>query len=276
MSDLFPQSGGEFLAQELYGSRERADRFYRDQMLDRLTPQMVEFLGEQTEMVVASVDTDGRPDASIRFGEPGFVAVVDERTVAWPELRGNGVMTTVGNLLKNPPAHLMFLDRTTRIGLHLRGYTRVLELDDVADEYPQLRPRRLPDAARAVGRDAPVERLHPLPQALPEDRRRRRVGHRRPARQGRRLLRREGHPRRPGRPDSSRLLAGGDEDLAGAAEGHGVAGPDERRVARAELHRVDRDVAAGGDDDARPGRRQLQVIRRDRAAAATKSGTVTT
>jgi predicted pyridoxine 5'-phosphate oxidase superfamily flavin-nucleotide-binding protein len=144
LSDVFPQSGGEFLAQELYGSRERADRFYRDQMLDRLTPQMVEFLGDQTEMVVASVDTDGRPDASIRFGEPGFVGVVDERTVAWPELRGNGVMTTVGNLLKNPPAHLMFLDRVARIGLHLRGFTRVLELDEAAEEFPQLTTREFP------------------------------------------------------------------------------------------------------------------------------------
>ena len=144
MSDLFPQSGGEFLAQELYGSRERAERFYRDQMLDVLTPQMVEFLAEQSEMVVASVDTDGRPDASIRFGEPGFVMVLDERTLAWPELRGNGVMTTVGNLLKNPSAHLMFLDRAARIGLHLRGVVRVLEPDDFAEDHPQVTQRVLP------------------------------------------------------------------------------------------------------------------------------------
>jgi uncharacterized protein len=141
LSDLFPQSGGEFLAQELYGSRERAERFYRDQMIDLLTPRMIEFLAEQTEMVVASVDTEGRPDASVRFGEPGFVSVLDERTVAWPELRGNGVMTTVGNLLKNPPAHLMFLDRASRIGLHLRGVTRVVEADDFAEDYPQAVPR---------------------------------------------------------------------------------------------------------------------------------------
>ena len=195
MSDLFPQSGGEFLAQELYGSRERADRFYRDQMLDLLTPQMIEFLADQTEMIVASVDTEGRPDASVRFGDPGFVVVLDERTVAWPELRGNGVMTTVGNLLKHPPAHLMFLDRATRIGLHLRGVTRVVEPDDFVEDYPQVAPRELPGrAAGAVGRDAPVQRLHPLPQAFPEDRRRRRVGHRRPTGQGRRLLRRQGHP----------------------------------------------------------------------------------
>lgn len=144
MPDPYPQSGGEFLAQELYGTRERAERFYRDQMLDMLTPQMVGFLSEQTEMVVASVDTEGRPDASIRFGEPGFVAVLDERTVAWPELRGNGVLTTVGNLLKNPPAHLMFLDRAARIGLHLRGFTRVLEPDDVAEDHPRLAERAFP------------------------------------------------------------------------------------------------------------------------------------
>jgi len=141
---LFPQSGGEFLAQELYGSRERAERFYRDQVLDVLTPEMVEFLGEQTEMVVASVDTEGRPDASIRFGEPGFVVALDERTVAWPELRGNGVHTTVGNLLKSPAAHLMFLDRGKRIGLHLRGYTRVIDLDEVAEAFPELEARGFP------------------------------------------------------------------------------------------------------------------------------------
>jgi uncharacterized protein len=140
----FPQSGGEFLAQELYGSRERAERFYRDQMLDVLTPQMTDFIAAQTEMVVSSVDTDGRPDVSVRFGDPGFVAVLDERTVAWPELRGNGVMTTIGNLLKNPVAHLMFLDRSDRIGLHLRGFARVLEPEDVAEDHPHLVTRAFP------------------------------------------------------------------------------------------------------------------------------------
>jgi uncharacterized protein len=140
----YPQSGGEFLAQELFGSRERAERFYRDQMLDVLTPQMVQFISEQTSMVVATVDTENRPDASIRFGDPGFVVVLDDRTVAWPELRGNGVMTTVGNLLKNPSAHLMFLDHSVRIGLHLRGTTRVLAADEAAADYPALGEREFP------------------------------------------------------------------------------------------------------------------------------------
>jgi predicted pyridoxine 5'-phosphate oxidase superfamily flavin-nucleotide-binding protein len=133
-----PGSDGEHFAQDQYGTRDRALRFYRDQTLDRLTPEMIEFLGRQTQLIVASVDPAARPDASVRFGEPGFVAVLDERTVAWPELRGNGVLTTLGNLSKNPAAHLMFLDHEARIGLHLRGEARIVEPDQMSSEHPEV------------------------------------------------------------------------------------------------------------------------------------------
>ena len=122
-----PGSAGEHLLQDMYGTRDRADAFYRDQMLDRLTPRMVEFLGRQTQMILATADADGRPDASVRFGDPGFVAVIDDRTLTWPELRGNGVLTSLGNLIKNPWTHLMFLDGEERIGLHLRGQSSIVD-----------------------------------------------------------------------------------------------------------------------------------------------------
>jgi predicted pyridoxine 5'-phosphate oxidase superfamily flavin-nucleotide-binding protein len=136
-----PGSDGERLLQDQYGTRERAERFYQDQMLDTLTPRMVEFLGRQTQVVIATADPEGRPDASVRFGEPGFVAALDERTVYWPELRGNGVMTTMGNLVKNPWAHLMFLDQDERIGLHLRGEATILEAEDMAESHPEIASR---------------------------------------------------------------------------------------------------------------------------------------
>lgn len=132
-----PGTAGERYAQELFGTTDRAEAFYRDQLLDTLTPRMSQFLARQTMMVIASVDAEGRPDSSVRFGEPGFVTVLDERTLAWPELRGNGVHTTLGNLLKNPAAHLMFLDHDERIGLHLRGEAAVLEPDRMAEDFPQ-------------------------------------------------------------------------------------------------------------------------------------------
>jgi predicted pyridoxine 5'-phosphate oxidase superfamily flavin-nucleotide-binding protein len=142
-----PGSDGEHFLQDLYGTRDRADRFYRDQMLDTLTPRMVEFLGRQTQMIIATADVDGHPDASVRFGEPGFVAVLDSRMLTWPELRGNGVMTSLGNLVKNPWTHLMFLDAAERIGLHLRGQSSIVEKDAMAAEHPHIVDR--PTTGRA-------------------------------------------------------------------------------------------------------------------------------
>ncbi|MEP6599944.1 MAG: pyridoxamine 5'-phosphate oxidase family protein [Actinomycetota bacterium] len=133
-----PGSAGEHLLQDLYGTQPRADTFYLEQMLDTLTPRMVEFLGRQTQMIVATADADGHPDASVRFGEPGFVAVLDAQTLSWPELRGNGVLTTLGNLVKNPWTHLMFLDAEERIGLHLRGQSTIVETAVMADRYPHI------------------------------------------------------------------------------------------------------------------------------------------
>jgi hypothetical protein len=89
-------------------------------------------------MIIASSDAEGFPDASVRFGEPGFVRVIDAWTVCWPELRGNGVMTTLGNLVNNPHAHLMFLDHSERIGLHLRGDAKIIEGSDFADTHPDI------------------------------------------------------------------------------------------------------------------------------------------
>ncbi|SHF48393.1 hypothetical protein SAMN05443575_0063 [Jatrophihabitans endophyticus] len=131
-----PGSVGEHLLQDRYGTRERADRFYREQMLDSLTPRMAAFIAVQTQLVVATADPEGRPDVSVRFGEPGFVQMIDRHTLCWPELRGNGVMTTLGNLTTNPWAHLMFLDGDERIGLHVRGETRIVEAEQMAVEHP--------------------------------------------------------------------------------------------------------------------------------------------
>lgn len=145
-----PGSDGEHLLQDLYGTGDRADRFYREQMLDTLTPRMVEFLRNQTQMIVATVDSDGRPDASVRFGEPGFVSALDEKTLCWPELRGNGVLTTLGNIAKNPATHLMFLDNGERIGLHLRGDAVIVEDEDLAGEHRRL--AHTPSTGRAPER----------------------------------------------------------------------------------------------------------------------------
>jgi uncharacterized protein len=132
-------STGERLLQCLYGTTVRADRFYAEQMSDRLLPEMVEFIGRMEMVFVATADARGECDASLRAGPPGFIQVLDGARLAYPEYRGNGVMASLGNMTENPHVGLLMVDFVRdRIGLHVNGRARVLDDDVLRDRHPQL------------------------------------------------------------------------------------------------------------------------------------------
>ena len=68
-----PGSGGEHALQRHAGSQDRAHRFYRQQVLGRLNERMVEFIGRQKMVWIATADGHGECDCSFRAGPPGFV-----------------------------------------------------------------------------------------------------------------------------------------------------------------------------------------------------------
>jgi len=97
-----PGSDGEHRLQACYGSTARALAFYRNQVLDHLNSAMQAFIARQEMMFVATADRRGEADATFRAGPPGFVLLIDQRTLAYPEYRGNGVMASLGNISENP------------------------------------------------------------------------------------------------------------------------------------------------------------------------------
>jgi uncharacterized protein len=134
-----PGSRGEHELQRRDGSQDRAGRFYRQQVLDRLNVQMIEFIRRQEMVWIATADGDGECDCSFRAGPPGFVQVLDARTVRYPEYRGNGVMASLGNLQENPHVGMVFLDfDQERIGLHVNGSVRIIKAEGDTGERPRV------------------------------------------------------------------------------------------------------------------------------------------
>jgi predicted pyridoxine 5'-phosphate oxidase superfamily flavin-nucleotide-binding protein len=141
MTHQLPLQGscGERELQQLYGTAERADRFYRQQMLDHLNDRMREFVARQEMMFVSSASGDGECDCTFRAGPPGFVSVLDAQTLAWPEYRGNGVMASLGNMSENAHVGLLFVDFfTDLIGLHVNGRTTIVEDAAMRERHPDL------------------------------------------------------------------------------------------------------------------------------------------
>jgi predicted pyridoxine 5'-phosphate oxidase superfamily flavin-nucleotide-binding protein len=125
-----PGSTGEHELQEKCNTTSRANGFYRHQVLGYLNPLMQAFVTKQEMMFVGTADRHGEADSSFRAGLPGFIRVLDQKTLAYPEYRGNGVMSSLGNISENPHVGLLFLDFTDRIGLHVNGRARIVDNDE--------------------------------------------------------------------------------------------------------------------------------------------------
>ncbi|MCG3777529.1 MAG: hypothetical protein JW388_0222 [Nitrospira sp.] len=127
-------STAEQQAQKRFGTSTRATSFYAKQMLDHLNPTMQEFIARQEMAFIATADANGSCDCSFRAGAPGFVQILDKKTLAYPEYRGNGVLASVGNILENPQIGMIFLDYfQSTVGLHVNGKARVLSPNETTN-----------------------------------------------------------------------------------------------------------------------------------------------
>ena len=143
-ADHRPGSEGEHRLQAAFGTRDRADRFYKDQVLDRLNDAMIEFVRNQDMAFIATADASGECDSSFRAGNPGFIHVIDEQTVAYPEYRGNGVLASLGNIAENPHIGILLLDFVEHlIGLHINGTARIVDDDVIRATVPDLPAERV-------------------------------------------------------------------------------------------------------------------------------------
>jgi predicted pyridoxine 5'-phosphate oxidase superfamily flavin-nucleotide-binding protein len=133
---------------EMYhgGSRRLQDRFDTRRIADRLDEKTVRdfideddraFIEARDMFFIATADAEGRPQSSYKGGDPGFVRVLDERTIAFPNYDGNGMYLSMGNLLVNPHVGLLFIDFEGRKRMRLNGIASVQEDDPLLLEYPE-------------------------------------------------------------------------------------------------------------------------------------------
>ncbi len=128
------------------GSRELQDRFDTRALADRIDGLLVSdtisdgdraFIEARDMFFLATADAEGRPTCSYKGGEPGFVHVLDEHTLAFPNYDGNGMYLSTGNVLRNPHVGMLFLDLEKGHRMRLEGEASI-DLDDpLRSEWPE-------------------------------------------------------------------------------------------------------------------------------------------
>ena len=78
-------------------------------VVDYMTPYVQEFIKHSPFVVMASSNTEGNCDASPKGGMPGFVRVLDDRHLLFPDVAGNKLFQSYQNMDSNPQVGLLFL-----------------------------------------------------------------------------------------------------------------------------------------------------------------------
>lgn len=123
--------------QDRFDTRRLADRIEERKLRDTIDESDRAFIERQDMFFLATADADGRPQCSYKGGDPGFVRVLDERTLAFPSYDGNGMYLSLGNALANPHVGLLFISFEERKRLRLNGVASVDDNDPLRAQYPE-------------------------------------------------------------------------------------------------------------------------------------------
>lgn len=132
----------------LYGDRHRAfqDQFDTRRLADRIEDiAVVTEVSDETKVFIeardmfflSSIDQKGRPTVSYKGGAPGFVRVVDEKTLAFPSYNGNGMYFSMGNIAGNHQIGMLFIDFEKPHRIRVQGEARVSADDPLIDTWEE-------------------------------------------------------------------------------------------------------------------------------------------
>jgi uncharacterized protein len=130
----------------LYGATQRAfqDRFDSRRIADKIEQVAVAkdiddmnkaFIESRDMFWLSSVDANGSPTVSYKGGDPGFVRVVDAKTIVFPLYDGNGMFYSAGNVAASGKVGLLFMDFERPNRVRVQGTARISETDPLMKQF---------------------------------------------------------------------------------------------------------------------------------------------
>ena len=132
---------------EMYhdGNRQLQDKFDTRRMANLMAERVVgdsiseddkAFIESRDMFFLATSDPEGHPNCSYKGGDPGFVRVIDEHTIAFPNYDGNGMYLSMGNVLQHGHVGILFIDFEQQSRMRLNGVASIDENDPLMAECP--------------------------------------------------------------------------------------------------------------------------------------------
>lgn len=122
--------------QDVRETRPLADRLEQVTVRTAFTEEDRAFIERCSMFFVATADANGHPDCSYKGGLPGFVRVLNDNTLAFPDYDGNGMYRSWGNVSVNRHVGLLFIDFECQMRIRVNGTAEISANDSLRDAYP--------------------------------------------------------------------------------------------------------------------------------------------
>jgi len=121
--------------QDRFDTRRLADNIEKRVVGTEITEDQKSFIESRDMFWLATVDHQGRPTVSYKGGDPGFVRVLDSRTIAFPCYDGNGMPYSMGNLIGTDQIGMLFVSFERPHRLRVQGIASVDDNDHLLGEF---------------------------------------------------------------------------------------------------------------------------------------------
>jgi predicted pyridoxine 5'-phosphate oxidase superfamily flavin-nucleotide-binding protein len=115
-------------AQAANGSRSMFERFTGDRAFDRFTPEVGAFIAARDSFYIATISESGWPYVQHRGGPPGFLKLLDDKTLGFADFRGNRQYISLGNMTADDRVALILVDYPRRTRLKILAHAKMRDL----------------------------------------------------------------------------------------------------------------------------------------------------
>ncbi|MCK9606419.1 MAG: pyridoxamine 5'-phosphate oxidase family protein [Methylomonas sp.] len=134
MSEIYGEQ--HRLLQQQFESTKLADRVKELIVLPEISAEHKAFIESRDMFFLTTIDHRGYPTCSYKGGSPGFIKVLDDKTLAFPSYDGNGMFLSMGNIEANNKIGMLLIDFETPHRVRIHGTAGIDKQDPLIREFP--------------------------------------------------------------------------------------------------------------------------------------------
>jgi hypothetical protein len=123
--------------QDQFETRGMADRIEQVACRTEFGPDEKAFIENMDMFFLATTDTRGRPTVSYKGGDPGFVKVLDAKTLVFPSYDGNGMYLSMGNITATREIGMLFISFERPHRIRVQGTAIASRTDPMMAQYKE-------------------------------------------------------------------------------------------------------------------------------------------